>query len=157
MDTAVKLSPNFSWDEAIITQHRTINNAIPNDYVRGNVIKTAREMEKVRALLGFSVIVNSWFRCLELNRALGSSDTSDHPTGCAVDFISPKFGTPLDICRRLVGASRAIGFKQLILEHTWVHIAWSHVPNVPPRLEVLSLLASGKYARGLTDKNGKPY
>lgn len=157
MDTTVKISPNFSWEEAVITQHRGVNNAIPNEYVRGNVIKTANEMEKVRALLGSSVIVNSWFRCLELNRSLGSKDSSDHTTGCAVDFISPKFGSPLAICRKLVLAKVAVGFKQLILEHTWVHISWSHVPNVTPRMEVLSLLASGKYATGLTDPYGKPY
>lgn len=157
MDTAIKLSPNFSWAEATVTQYRGIDNTIPDTYVKGNVIKTANEMEKVRALLGSSIIVNSWFRCLELNRSLGSKDTSDHITGCAVDFISPKFGTPLDICRKLIVARVSIGFKQLILEHTWVHISWSHVPNVTPRLEVLSLLASGKYAAGLTNSYGKPY
>lgn len=100
------------------------------------------------------MIVNSWFRLLDLNRFIGSKDTSQHPKGEAVDFISPKFGTPEEICRKIITNKDLINFDQLIFEYTWVHISWNSIPGSVQRGQVLTLLSSGKYAAGLTDKNG---
>jgi hypothetical protein len=112
-------------------------------------------MDKVRVvLLDKSIHVDSWYRCLELNRLLGSKDTSQHVEGKAVDFTCPDFGTPLEICRQLIKFKDLIRFDQLILEHTWVHISFNSGSS---HGEVLSLLATGGYAHGLTDKEGKEY
>ena len=111
-------------------------------------------MEKVRAFLGKPISVSSWYRCLQLNREIGSKDTSQHTKAEAVDFICPAFGTPTDICKLLVANKDLIRFDQLILEHTWVHISWNSVPGSQQRGQVLSLLKDKTYAVGLTDKNG---
>ena len=150
-----KLTDNFSWAEANITQHRGIDNAIPFEYV-ANIRRVALEMEKVREILGeVPIIVSSWFRSKELNAAIGGSKTSDHMLGCAVDFIAPKFGSPLQICKRLSKSSEQIPFKQLIMEFTWVHISFEPNPDMLARREVLTFLGDGKYALGLTDSFGK--
>lgn len=151
------LSDNFSLQEAI-TSDTAERNGIDNypDYSTLQVMyKTAVKMEKVRALLSNPIHINSWFRCLELNRAIGSIDTSQHRKGEAVDFISPKFGTPLQICKVLIANVELINYDQLVLEHSWVHISFS-ILNSKPRNQVLSLLANKKYSSGLTDKQGKP-
>ena len=100
--------------------------------------------------------ITSWIRVPELNLAIGSKPGSQHEKGEAVDFICPQFGSPLDICIALIKCKDLIGFDQLILEHTWVHISWNSTPNSVQRGQVLSLLSGGKYAVGLTDLNGKP-
>ncbi len=149
------ITRNFSWQEATVTNHRTIANTFESAVVMDNVIKTAKKLEEVRAKLdNHPLSINSWYRSQELNKAVGGAKNSDHMSGSAIDFICPKFGTPLQICIELKEFAEELGFKQLILEHSWVHISFSHIPNVKPKLEVLSLLAGGGYAKGLTNKYG---
>ena len=118
--------------------------------------KTAVGLEKVQAILGVPVSVTSWYRSLRLNRAIGSSDTSQHVKCEAVDFTASQFGTPAEICKYLIKNQDLIRWDQLILEHTWVHISWDSIPNGVQRGEVLSLLESGKYSHSLTDSKGVP-
>lgn len=151
------LSLHFSWQEAFHTNHREITNDWENDSILINITKTAERMEAVRALLGVPLTVTSWYRNTQLNRAVGGATNSDHLYGNAVDFIAPQYGKPLDICRAIIRVKEHIEFKQLILEHTWVHISFSPIPNTQPKLEVLSLLSGGRYATGLTDQFGNPY
>jgi len=88
--------------------------------------KTAAHMERVRAALGNkSIHVNSFYRSPAVNAAVGSKSTSQHLLGEAVDFICPAFGTPVEICRKLIELHDLIRFDQLILEHSWVHISFT--------------------------------
>ena len=156
----VQLSEHFTLEEATISQTASrlgIDNSSPDPQTITTASRTAVRLETVRVLLNNPINVDSWIRCLELNRALGSKDTSQHIKGEAVDFICPQFGTPLDICKKLIESKVNVNFDQLILEHTWVHISWNSTPNAVQRGEVLSLLATGGYAIGLTDKEGNQY
>ena len=155
----MNLSEHFTLEEATISQTASrlgIDNFHPEQSTITTACRTAIKMEKVRAILG-PIYVDSWIRCIALNRALGSKDSSQHIKGEAVDFIAPQFGTPADVCRKLLEMQTLIGWDQLILEHTWVHISWNSLPNAVQRGEVLSLLQDGGYSKGLTDKTGKPY
>jgi putative chitinase len=154
-----QLSDHFTLEEATFSRTAVTNgidNACQSQMIISNATKTALKMEKVRALLGQSISVDSWIRCIALNRALGSKDTSQHIKGEAVDFVCFGFGSPTQICQKLLENKEVIGWDQLILEHTWVHISWNSTPNSVQRGEVLSLLQDGSYVKGLTDKFGKP-
>lgn len=157
----VYLSEHFTLAEAIASQTADrlgIDNYPTNQEIITVASRTAVKMEKVRLVLDSKPInISSWIRCLALNRALGSNDGSQHVKGEAVDFICPTFGSPLDVCREIIKHKDLINFDQLILEHTWVHISWKSTPNATQRGEVLSLLSDKSYAKGLTDKFGKPY
>jgi len=152
------LSEHFTFKE-FLHSNKAVENGIEN-LATHEIIKigyqSAMQLEKVRTVLGKPMSIDSWFRCLELNRLLGSKDTSQHLQGEAIDFISPGFGTPLEICKEIIRNKSTIPFDQLILEHTWVHISFA-IRSGSPRGQVLSLLASGHYASGLTDKTGTPY
>lgn len=147
-------SQHFSWAEASITNHRAFDNRVPIDLFPV-IIKTAAHMESVKASLDFKpILISSWYRSRGVNIAVGSSMSSQHTTGEAVDFIAPKFGSPLAVCQRLEKYKETLKFDQLIYEHTWVHISFVANPDVKPRMQVLTLLNNKKYAVGITDKFG---
>lgn len=156
----IPLSLHFTLEEATLSQEaarRGIDNLSPPGKVIEVAQKTALQMEVVRGVLNSPIHINSWIRCLSLNRALGSKDSSQHILGSAVDFISPQFGSPFRICQYLLGFKPLIKWDQLILEHTWVHISWNFVLPEINRGEVLSLLSTGGYAAGLLTPDGYPF
>lgn len=123
----MRLSAHFSFEEATISQTAArlgIENE-PSDAVIKNMEKAALGMELVRLELNQNLIhVSSWFRCLELNRAIGSKDTSAHVTGFAVDFTCPTYGNPDTIVRKIIASK--VPFQQIIREYDrWVHIAFN--------------------------------
>jgi len=143
-------SENFSWEEAEQTNHRNIDNVIP-DELEETIVSTAKKMEAVRTVLNTvrkcSILVSSWYRCPELNIAVGSSNRSVHPKGMAVDFIAPKFGSPKEVVAYLMQYSESLNYDQLIYEKTWVHIGWD--PAGKNRSQVLTLNRDGTYSQGL--------
>lgn len=118
------LTPHFSLMELTVSEvaaRRGIDNSPPPAVLRV-LRETAQQMEKMRALLGYPIIVTSGYRSPALNQAVGGVNSSAHLTGHAVDFVCPKFGTPFDVATA-VKASK-IEFDQLILEYGWVHISF---------------------------------
>lgn len=156
----ILLSPHFTLQEAVfseIAERHGINNSSPPQAVVDAARHTAERMEIVRTLLGAPIRISSWIRCPSLNAVLKSKPTSQHILGEAVDFTCDRFGTALEICTYLLGAQTRVRWHQLILEHTWVHISWKSDPNSKQAGQVLSLLADGGYATGLTDRRGIAY
>ncbi len=133
------LSANFSLEE--VTRSATaeangIDNAVPLGY-RYNIGRTAEMMEHVRALLGGEPIkITSWFRCGDLNVAIGGSKTSRHMEGLAIDWKPLRLDLG-DAFQRV--AAWGGPFDQLILEGTkdgagWIHLGLS---TRKPRRQVL--------------------
>jgi len=120
-----KLSNYFTLEEFIFSKTASrygIDNS-PGRGMIGTLISTAEKMDKVRELLGQPIIVNSAYRSPELNKKIGSISSSQHVKGQAVDFISPRFGTPREIVEAIIKSS--IEFDQLILEfNSWIHISF---------------------------------
>lgn len=148
-----QLSPHFTLHELCRSQTadaRGIDNTPPGPIIEA-LRNTAAHMEIVRAALGGKAIkINSGYRSPALNAAVGSKATSDHCKGWAVDFVCPAFGTPQRVCERLVSSD--VRFKQLIFEHTWVHISFDllgELAGAPPKRQVLTLTAGGTYALGI--------
>ena len=122
----IPLSAHFSIEEATVSQTASrlgIDNDPPLDVVL-NMKRAALGMEQVRQLLGQPIHINSWYRCPELNKAVGSKPTSDHLTGFAIDFTCPTYGKPEQIVKAILASN--IDFKQVIYEfNSWVHIAFN--------------------------------
>lgn len=154
----MNLSEHFTLQEAIFshTANRLGIENEPSEYVLANLKYTASKMERIRAALGnVPIKITSWYRSPELNKAIKGSKTSQHILGEAVDFICPSFGTPEEICKKIISIGpELIPFDQLIYEHTWVHISFTTTKK--PRREILTLLSSGNYTQGICDKKGNP-
>lgn len=124
----IQLSEHFWLSEFTVSQRATrlgIHNQ-PNKTMLQNLVDTANNMEAVRTLLGNHPITpSSVYRSPELNeKTPGSSPTSAHMTGFAVDFACPSFGTPREVWE-YISVSDEIHFDQLILEFdNWVHISF---------------------------------
>ena len=120
-----KLSNYFTLEELLFSKTAArygIDN-FPGRGIIGTLISTAEKMDKIRDLLGHPILVSSGYRSPELNKKVGSSPSSQHTKGQAVDFICPRFGTPRKIVEAIIKSG--IEFDQLILEfNSWVHISF---------------------------------
>jgi len=129
----MNLSAHFTLAEFCRSEtavRRNIPNLLPADLLH-NAKGAATMLEGIRAhlckLAGRDVPmrITSGFRCIALNRAIGSSDTSDHVEARAADWEAPAFGSPTDICEALAPMVGQLGIGQLICEYPdrdgWVH------------------------------------
>ena len=127
----MKLSKHFSLSElskSSTAERQGIDNE-PGTMARDNLTLVCDEiLEPVREHYGIPFAPNSGFRCLELNRAIGSSDRSQHVTGQAVDFEIPGVANK-DVA---LWVKDNCSFDQLILEFYregdpssgWVHCSY---------------------------------
>ena len=134
MASSLQLSQHFTWDDVTRSQtaaRRGISNDLPLE-LRQNVIWTAQMLERIRGVLGVPMLVTSWYRSLALNRAIGSSDGSDHVRGLAVDFVAPGFGSPYRVAAKLAPLVDSLQIGQLINEYPdasgWVHVS-TRIPD----------------------------
>jgi hypothetical protein len=126
----MQLSKHFSLAEFTASDKARdlgIDNSLPAELLEA-AIETAAMHERIRAYLStlaghpVPIIVTSGYRCLALNRAIGSKDTSDHPRMLAVDWKAPAFGTPYRVCKALAPEAASLGIGQLIHEFgAWIH------------------------------------
>ena len=127
----MRLSPHFTLDEFCTSQTAArlgLSNDPPLEVI-AHLKRTAQCMEGVRTLLNSNAIhINSGYRSLKVNAAVGSKSTSQHVTGEACDFICPTWGDPEKIMRMLVKSD--IEYDQIIKEFdSWVHISFSDNPR----------------------------
>lgn len=137
----MNLSEHFTLDELTHTDHRQFDNT-PNDAELTNLTRLADMLESVRESIGNKpVMVNSAFRCKQVNDAVGSKDTSQHRTGCACDFRVPNM-TPDAVVKAVMASG--LPFDQLIREFDrWTHISIPNTPEAIPRRQVLIIDKTG--------------
>lgn len=118
------ISKNFSFSEFEHSKtaiDKGIDNTIPNETVK-KAIKALTDtvLQPLRDALGATVIIDSGYRCPELNELVGGTEKSQHPKGEAADTRSPFF-SPLEVARKAVELE--LPFDQLILYPTFVHFS----------------------------------
>jgi hypothetical protein len=138
---------NFSISEmsdCSLAERMGIDNT-PSIKAIENLSTTVTGLERIRALLGYPIHVNSGFRCEALEKVLCQSDygtwcsrngyalegvswkryfaMKEHPKGYAADFTCAQFGSPIDIVR--VIQSSNIEFDICNLEGSWVHVSFA--------------------------------
>ena len=125
------ISEHISYKEGVRSNtatRRGIDNT-PNDEQLDNMEIIAEEIfEPLRTYVGGPIKINSFFRCPELNKAIGGSSKSQHCKGQAMD-IDDTFG-------RMTNAEmyhfikEHLDFDQMIWEFgdddnpNWVHVSY---------------------------------
>jgi hypothetical protein len=146
----MNLSPSFTLDELTHTDHREFDNT-PNDAEMANLVRLAEFLEQVKEVLGGKpIMINSAFRCAEVNKAVGSSDKSQHRRGCAADIRVPGM-TPDEVVSAIMASG--LPYDQVIREFStpsgggWTHISVPNIDGHEPRIQAL-----------IVDKQGtRPY
>ena len=128
----MQLSDHFTLSEltkSSTAERRGIANEPGSTEIENLITVCDQLLEPVRNHYGIPFAPNSGFRGLELNRAIGSSDTSQHVKGEAVDFEVPGIANK-DVA---LWVMENCEFDQLILEFYkegipdsgWVHCSYT--------------------------------
>lgn len=126
-----KISKHISFKEATesyTAKRKGIEN-IPNDYQLTNMVGVAENVfEPLREWVGGPIKINSFFRSVDLNKAIGGSSKSQHCEGRAIDID--------DVYEHKTNAEmfdyikNNLDFDQLIWEFgtdenpDWVHVSY---------------------------------
>jgi hypothetical protein len=137
----MNLSPHFTLEELTHTDHRQFDNT-PNATEIANLVRLANLLEEVKTAIGGKpVIINSAFRCKQVNDAVGSKDSSQHRIGCAADIRVPSM-TPDEVVKAVIASE--IGYDQIIREFDrWTHISVPNTAGANPRKQALIIDRSG--------------
>ena len=143
----MRLSDHFYLHEFTRSQIAT-RRALPNQPDEKQIdalrLLCRRVLEPVRRHVKVPIMPSSGYRCLALNRLLGSGDSSSHCRGEAVDFEV----MGVDNMQLAHWVSDNLDFDQLILEYPqpdkgdggWLHVSYKAEGN---RAECLTRLHDG--------------
>lgn len=119
---------SFKWEEFFnspTAKAKGIENTTDDIELLKNGAILADKMQEVRDLLRYPIKINSAYRCLELNRAIKSKDTSQHIKFQAADFQCDSFGNSEKIVLFL--KQQKVEVDQCLAEQigkkNWVHLS----------------------------------
>ena len=125
------ISKHISYKEAVYSNtavRRGIDNTPTDDHLHFMEIIAEEVFEPLRAYVGGPIKINSFYRCPELNTAIGGSATSQHCKGQAMD-IDDTFGRMTN-AEMYYWIKEHLDFDQMIWEFgdddnpNWVHISY---------------------------------
>ncbi len=93
-----RITANFTVGEV---SHRDARRMVSDPRIADNAIALAAELQKARNFIGRPLIVTSWYRPPDVNRAEGGATNSQHLTANAADLYCPslEFGKLLALFR----------------------------------------------------------
>lgn len=139
----MNLTPHFTLNELCCTTHKDLakTNLEEAKKIMGRMYMLAGFAERVREIIGKPIIINSGFRCVKLNNAVGGSLSSQHLYAEAIDIrVSGKTSNEVF---QIIAASD-LKYDQLILEKAG-NAQWVHV-SIGSKKEKL-IYKNGKYTR----------
>ena len=125
------ISEHISYKEgvySITAIRRGIDNTPGDDQLHFMEIIAEEVFEPLRTWVGGPIKINSFYRCPELNKAIGGSTTSQHCKGQAMD-IDDTFGKATN-AEMFHFIKENIDFDQMIWEFgdddnpDWVHVSY---------------------------------
>lgn len=139
----MNLTPHFTLEELACTNNTVLKNTNIDEAKKqmGKMYQLAGFAERIREIVGLPIIINSGYRCVQLNNVLKGSLTSQHLLAEAID-IKVKGKTSAQLFQII--ATSDLKYDQLILEKVgksqWVHV------SIGSKKEKLKY-ANGKYSR----------
>lgn len=122
------ISKNFDYKEfekSDTASRMHITNVISSFEVRDNIKALVDNvLQPLRDACGYPLFINSGYRCLKLNEAVGGVPTSQHVMGQAADVGC---SDPLALAR--LAKKMKLDFDQMILYPTFVHFSYDEGRN----------------------------
>ena len=138
IDKSLKLTDHFTLSEMCSTSVQTADHNFPSQEVISNLKRLTKWLEMLRDEWNKRygegndpIYINSGYRSVAVNRAVGGVATSNHLTGCAADIRCTGIEQALRYAAYLLDISKERGeaFDEIIIEHRaktgsyWVHFA----------------------------------
>ena len=140
----MRLSRNFYLYELTKSQtaeRHGIDNSPSQEEIKFLKSLCIHILQPIRDRFGVPITPSSGYRSLELNRLIGSKDTSDHVKGMAVDFEVPGKSN-YQVAQWI---EENLEYSQLILEfYRGGNTGWIHCSYNPDSLKRQSLTFNGK-------------
>ena len=119
----MNISKNFKWSEfthSDTAKRLHINNEVTTWEVRDNIIALVDDiLQPLRDAWGGPLFINSGYRCLELNKAVGGVPTSQHVLGQAADV-----GCTDPFALASLAKQMKLDFDQMIVYPSFVHFSY---------------------------------
>ena len=128
LNSEAKLSDHFTLGEMTkSSSHPEVYN-IPSHEAIANLKRLCVWLEVLRERVGHSIIINSGYRSLQLNRKVGGAPTSNHLTGCAVDIRTSGFEQAIEYTAILIAYANesAQDYDELLIEKNRYGAVWLH-------------------------------
>lgn len=103
---------------------------VPNSFQKANMENLINHLlDPIRQMWGKPIIVNSGFRCVKLNKAVGGAKNSEHMSGCAADITTGNKADNKKLFDMIRNSS--LEWRQLIDESgsSWIHISYNQSDN----------------------------
>lgn len=130
-----QLSEHFTLDQFMLrgTADASPWEQQPPPELIPNMMQAAKMLERIRNTLGAPIVINSAYRCVQINAQVGGGAiSSDHIQGHAVDMVAPSCASPYNIAQRLSLEMASLGIGQLLFEvdghERWIHVS-TRIPN----------------------------
>lgn len=126
-----KISTHIEWKEAVITS-TGLKNEPNTEQIAAMKLLANKIFEPLRLHINSPIKINSFFRSLEVNKAVGGSKTSQHLKGEAIDIQSTGKVSNGYIFQWI---KNNLEFDQLIWEKgndnnpAWVHVSYKKAGN----------------------------
>lgn len=130
----MKLSKYFTLEEltrSTAAERLGIDNTPPDEVILNLRSLATYTLDIVRLEARRPVIVNSGYRCQELNKAVGGVSNSQHLRGKAADISVGGMEANRRLFELIKSKKSRCPYDQLILEHNgvWIHISYNGARN----------------------------
>src|SRR5574344_1188364 len=125
----MRISKNFTMDEfSVSASYPHLAKGVPIN-LRNNVKELVlKVLQHLCDKGGWTCTINSGYRSVELNRAVGGAPTSQHLKGEAADCVFKKHGKPVPIIDVLrLATAMNLPFDQMIAYPTFVHLSYTRM------------------------------
>ena len=128
-----KISKHCRYKEgvySITSIRRGIDNTPNNEQLDNMKLIAEKIFEPLRAYVGGPIRINSFFRCPELNKAIGGSSKSQHCKGQAMDIDDAWLQRGVNNAEMYNFIKEHLDFDQMIWEFgnddnpDWIHISY---------------------------------
>ena len=125
----MKISKNFRMDEFNVSaSHPELAKGIPINIRPAIIALVVHVLQPICDKTGWSCTINSGYRSIELNRAVGGALSSQHMKGEAADCVFKKDGKAVKIIDVMkVAKDNCINFDQMIAYPTFVHFSYTRL------------------------------
>ena len=131
----MRISKNFTMDEfSVSASYPELAKGVPINIGHAIIVLVTYILQPICDKTGWTCKINSGYRSVELNRAVGGAPTSQHLKGEAADCVFMKDKKPVPIIE-VLKVGKDLNFDQMIAYPTFVH--FSYTKRKPNRRMIL--------------------